>query len=891
MKTACPNKCRNSRWLRLALLALLVVLLPARALFAAIPAGERQVLLDMYASTGGASWTNHAGWNGAAGTECSWYGIGCDPDGAHITIISLQNNGLVGSLPAIGGLTQLQIFAMDLNQLSGSLPELSGLTQLQRFLAYNNQFTGAIPSLSGLTNLTEFRVENNKLSGNLPSLTGLVNLQKFRAGNTIYTGFQLSGNLPSFTGLVNLVDFDVHYNQLSGSIPELAGLTKLQSFNVGGNRLTGSIPVLTGLEQLQIFNVNSNQLTGSLPSLAGLASLTDFEAASNQLTGVIPELAGLANLVFFEVNSNKLTGSIPSLVGLDSLKAFEAVQNQLSGAIPNVSGLAHLERLNLDSNQLSGSIPLLTSLPKLSYFSIVANQISGEIPTLNTLPSLQTFAVRSNRLNGPLPVLSDWPSLQFFDASFNRLTGSIPALSSIATLQSFDVTGNRLTGPLPALAGLSNLTSFGAAQNQLTGSMPSLAGLVNLSSFAISNNQLTGTVPALTGLGKLEYFNISSNFLSGAMPDVPSPNVLRAGYSYLCPNQLSTTPNSAWDTAAGTTPWYKNCASPPNVTVLALASGGHGTVAPSTQSVPYHGTASVTVTPDAGYVASVDSSCGGSLSASVFTTPALPGSCTITVVFTGSGVPSPTTTTLGSDSLSTQYGQSVVFSAVVDVPDGSGGAVTFKDGANALCAGVPLAGSGGAGLHAVCTTAALEAGAHSIVAEYSGDATHANSTSNIQPHTVIAGYTTVALSVSPVTPTAQQRVTFTATVTQKYLASLPLREKEAATVDRSASTPVATPIGSVAFAEGAVVLCAAVPLGSAGTAACDAAPFSAGTHTITAIYTPSMNFQTSQGSLDVLIGGGPALTAIPAPMLNSAALAALIGLLGCVVAMERVRRQ
>ena len=42
---------------------------------ALISAAERAVLIDLYASTNGASWTYNTNWNGGVGTECSWYGV------------------------------------------------------------------------------------------------------------------------------------------------------------------------------------------------------------------------------------------------------------------------------------------------------------------------------------------------------------------------------------------------------------------------------------------------------------------------------------------------------------------------------------------------------------------------------------------------------------------------------------------------------------------------------------------------------------------------------------------------------------------------------------------------------------------------------------------------
>lgn len=76
---------------------------------AAIPASERAVLTDLYASTNGAGWINNAGWGGAAGTECTWYGVTCDNTQSNVTSISLDGNKLVGTLPAISGLTALQM--------------------------------------------------------------------------------------------------------------------------------------------------------------------------------------------------------------------------------------------------------------------------------------------------------------------------------------------------------------------------------------------------------------------------------------------------------------------------------------------------------------------------------------------------------------------------------------------------------------------------------------------------------------------------------------------------------------------------------------------------------------------------------------------------------------
>ena len=166
---------------------------------AAIPAAERQALIDIYNGTGGAGWTTSTNWNGAAGTECTWFGVTCDGAQTTVTGIDLNTNNLTGSLPAtLNNLTGLVTFYVNDNPLTGPIPSLAGLNNLAVFIVYNNQLTGPIPSLAGLTNLAYFYAYNNQLSGPIPSLAGLTNLARFWVNNN-----QLSGNVPAVPAPTN----------------------------------------------------------------------------------------------------------------------------------------------------------------------------------------------------------------------------------------------------------------------------------------------------------------------------------------------------------------------------------------------------------------------------------------------------------------------------------------------------------------------------------------------------------------------------------------------------------------------------------------------------------------------------------------------------------------
>jgi hypothetical protein len=327
----------RSKWLCLLPFAALWM---AGAAHAAIPASERQALLNLYNDAGGSGWIHNGGWidgsgnTGAAGTECGdssgtppWYGVTCDSSNSHVVVIYLPQNGLVGTLPDLSALTYLQSLILSSNNnctntastscaLGGTIPAtLGSMTNLVGFSIEGDAFTGSIPALGNLSQLQGFDVSENSLSGSIPSLSGLISLQGFNVANN-----ELTGSIPSLSGLSNLLMFDVDNNELSGSIPSLSGLTNLQSFYVFSNQLTGSLPSLAALTSLQFFNANDNQLNGSIPTLAGLSNLQYFAVHGNQLTGPMPALYSLTALTGIDVGGNQLTGNVPVAPNPDNLQ-------------------------------------------------------------------------------------------------------------------------------------------------------------------------------------------------------------------------------------------------------------------------------------------------------------------------------------------------------------------------------------------------------------------------------------------------------------------------------------------------------------------------------------------------------------------------------------------
>lgn len=256
------------------LLIVVGALAVAAAAHGAIPSTERDVLIALYLNTNGNQWGGNFRWClgpcptsgtptfNTPGTECRWNGITCDATKSHVIDVSMQNFNLVGTLPALTGLTNLQQIDVGANRLTGAIPELAELPALVRAYFGANGFTS------------------------LPQLTGPASLQEFEAGFN-----QLTGSLPDLQGFTALTRFDVGMNLLSGPVPSISGMATLQSFYVADNKLTGSIPPLSVLPSLQYFDVGNNQLSGPLPDISGLPSLIYVHVQQNHLTGSLPPAA------------------------------------------------------------------------------------------------------------------------------------------------------------------------------------------------------------------------------------------------------------------------------------------------------------------------------------------------------------------------------------------------------------------------------------------------------------------------------------------------------------------------------------------------------------------------------------------------------------------------
>ena len=187
-----------------------------------------------------------------------------------------------------------------------------------------------------------------------------------------------------------------------------------------------------------------------------------------------------------------------------------------------------------------------------------------------------------------------------------------------------------------------------------------------------------------------------------------------------------------------------------------------------------------------------------------------------------------TTTAVTSSANPSNFAQSVTFSATVSATAPAAGTpsgtVTFKDGATTVCGPVALVAAA-----ATCATSTLTVGSHSITVDYAGDTNYNTSTSPALNQVINKTDTTNALAVAPVSPTVfGQSVALTSTVA-------------------AVAPGGGVPTGSVTFLDGATSIGSGA-LNGAGVATASTTTLAVGTHSLTANYAATTNYNGSTSS-------------------------------------------
>jgi hypothetical protein len=268
---------------------------------------DYDVLVALYNSASGSTWTHRDGWLDERIPLDQWHGVQTNASG-RVVGLALGENQLEGTIAReIGELERLERLELQGNRLSGPIPrELGNVSALTRLSLYENQLSGEIPpELGELTALKYLRLDANLLIGEIPSELGnLRDLERLWLNRN-----QLTGEIPrELFRLKSLTGLGLFRNKLTGGIPaEIGNLSRLDILGLDRNELTGEIPIgLTELASLRLLWLDHNRLSGRIPPEIGkLKSLTRLWLGDNQLSGPVPrELASLPLLELVSIGGN-----------------------------------------------------------------------------------------------------------------------------------------------------------------------------------------------------------------------------------------------------------------------------------------------------------------------------------------------------------------------------------------------------------------------------------------------------------------------------------------------------------------------------------------------------------------------------------------------------------
>jgi autotransporter-associated beta strand protein len=461
---------------------------------------------------------------------------------------------------------------------------------------------------------------------------------------------------------------------------------------------------------------------------------------------------------------------------------------------------------------------------------------------LNAVPSGSAVTVGSGAMF----------NLNNFNDTIASLTGAGMVMLGSGTLTVGDGTSTTFSGMISGTGGLTkvgtgtlNLTS---PSNTYTGTTAVMAGTLLVNSVQGSSNVTvaggatlggSGTVGALTATGSGTATAAVSPGGPGTAILTASGNVVFNANSAFTVKLNGTVAGSGYDqlimsSGTGTV----NLAGSPTLNVTAMPPAG----------TPFMDGTTFTIIMSSGPITGTFNNLPNN---AILTANGLNFRITYntnSVVLTR--VVSATTTSLTSSANPSVFGQSVTLTATVTSATPGAGTptqtVTFQEGQTTL--GSSTLDSTG---RATFVLANLSVGAHTLTAVYNGDTNFRASTSTPATQTVNQAATTTTLTASAGGTVFGQPVTLTATVN----------------VTPPGSTSAGTPGGTVIFRDGTTTL-GSTALNASRQAALTTTALTAGSHTITAVYTGDTNFSGSTSSAVTQTVGQASTTTIVTSSLN-----------------------
>ncbi|CAB9523970.1 LRR receptor-like serine threonine-protein kinase [Seminavis robusta] len=378
---------------------------------------EIQVLVALYDTTGGSNhWDDDDGWLEDGAIPCEWKGVVCNND-QYITALHLQNNNLVGTLPA-SMLWDLQhLTHLDLSRNPDLTVDLATRVSL---LMTSSLAAMAIPTVivsndtDAATAQEEFFVwDDDDFGNNNNSSNHSAPLRHLNVSDTA---------TKSLEGIAHIRD-TLQELDLSHTLVSATSVSSSSSIITRSNPNSTTLIVtfslsdqLRQLSHLRILGMNhlslGDQLDNYIPFLS--PNLQHWHARNASFMGTIPTSIGLlSNLETLNWSHNQLQGSLPTIMNaMTTLTQLELQgQERLAGPLLSFHLMPHMRHLDLSDNRFTRDIPtnLLASIGNNTtlpiYVNLKGNLLDGAVPeTLVRLDNLY-LDVTDNYLSQLPPAL------------------------------------------------------------------------------------------------------------------------------------------------------------------------------------------------------------------------------------------------------------------------------------------------------------------------------------------------------------------------------------------------------------------------------------------------------------------------------------------------------
>ncbi|MDE2974593.1 MAG: Ig-like domain-containing protein [Gemmatimonadota bacterium] len=417
----------------------------------------RQVLDSLYRVTGGKNWTDTTNWLSDKPLS-EWYGVETGDSSGEVVGLSLGNNNLTGSIPAV--LAELDsLVTLDLggNALGGKIPwDFRELQQLRHLRLNGNALEGLLPrSLGYMAGLRHLHIGDNELSGMVPRSFRNLELDTLYAVNSgvcvppsldeWFEGIEETDSAARCMASITIEVVDLpslsfyavgETGDLSATYVSAEGDT---TYKVPATWTSGDTSVVSAsaAERVTAVGDGETEVTATYDSTSGaITAVVDLPENDRDILEILhdrargdgwtdatnwlsdeplSEWAGVetddsGRVVGLSLRNNNLRGPLHSSIGLlDRLVTLDLSRNWISGPIlAEVGDLALLRDLTLSVNALAGDLsPALGTLDSLRSVNVAATSLSGLVPASFEDLELESFLVGGTDLCVP-PSLSEW---------------------------------------------------------------------------------------------------------------------------------------------------------------------------------------------------------------------------------------------------------------------------------------------------------------------------------------------------------------------------------------------------------------------------------------------------------------------------------------------------